>query len=66
MPLLSRREALSGGGGGSGRGGGGGEHMRKRLRRITEEICTLSTSLPASWESSILVAVDDERMDMLR
>lgn len=40
--------------------------VRKRLRRITEEISTLSTSLPLSWESSICVAVDTERMDVLR
>ena len=41
--------------------------MRKRLKRITEEISTLSTSLPAaSWDATILVAMDDHRMDLLR
>ena len=44
----------------------GGELMRKRLMRITHEVCTLSTSLPLSWESSVLLAVDKERMDVLR
>ncbi|GAX74518.1 hypothetical protein CEUSTIGMA_g1967.t1 [Chlamydomonas eustigma] len=48
------------------RKGSGGELMRKRLKRITEELSTLSTSLPISWESTILVAVDEERMDVLR
>ena len=63
------------GGGGSGRGGGGslaaaaaggGELMRRRLRRITEELATLATSLPVTWDSSILLAVDEERVDVLR
>jgi ubiquitin-protein ligase len=40
--------------------------MRKRLRRITEELGALSTSLPISADSSILLAVDAQRMDMLR
>ena len=40
--------------------------MLRRLKRITEEISTMSTSLPASWDSCIFVAVDDERMDVLR
>lgn len=40
--------------------------MRKRLRRITEELGSLSTSLPLSSESSILVACDSDRMDVLR
>ncbi|KAG1669885.1 hypothetical protein FOA52_002411 [Chlamydomonas sp. UWO 241] len=44
----------------------GGEVMRKRLKRITEEISTLSTSLPLNWESAILVAVDSDRIDVLR
>jgi ubiquitin-protein ligase len=46
--------------------GGGGEVMRKRLRRITEEVSTLSTSLPAAFDSSICLAVDTGRMDLLR
>lgn len=37
-----------------------------RLRRLTKEISTLSTQLPVAWESSILVAVDNHRMDALR
>ena len=45
---------------------GGGQLMLRRLKRITEEISTMSTSLPASWDSCIFVAVDDERMDVLR
>jgi ubiquitin-protein ligase len=40
--------------------------MRKRLRRITEELGALSTSLPLSSDSSILLAVDAQRMDVLR
>jgi ubiquitin-protein ligase len=43
-----------------------GEVMRKRLRRITEELGALSTSLPLSSDSSILLAVDAQRMDVLR
>ena len=46
--------------------GGGGEVMRKRLRRITEEVSTLATSLPAAFDSCICLAVDSERMDLLR
>jgi baculoviral IAP repeat-containing protein 6 len=45
---------------------GGGELMRRRLRRITEELATLATSLPVTWDSSILLAVDEERVDVLR
>lgn len=40
--------------------------MRRRLRRITEELGSLSTSLPLSGDSSVLLAVDAERMDVLR
>lgn len=43
-----------------------GEVMRKRLRWITQEVSTLSTSLPAHLDSTILLAVDVERMDVLR
>jgi hypothetical protein len=43
-----------------------GEVMRKRLRRITEELGALSTSLPLSSDSSILLAVNAQRMDVLR
>ena len=45
---------------------GGGEVMRKRLKRITEELGALSTSLPLSWDSSILLAVHADRLDVLR
>ena len=44
----------------------GGEVMRRRLKRITEELAALSTSLPLSWDSSILLAVHEERLDVLR
>ena len=37
-----------------------------RLRRITKEVSTLPGQLPLEWESSILVAMDADRMDMLR
>ncbi len=40
--------------------------MRRRLRRITEELSTLSTSLPITLDSTILLAVDPHRLDMLR
>jgi hypothetical protein len=44
----------------------GGEVMRRRLKRITEELGVLSTSLPLSWDSSILLAVHSDRLDVLR
>lgn len=44
----------------------GGEVMKKRLRRITHEVSTLSTSLPLSWDSSIFLAMDHNHMDVLR
>jgi hypothetical protein len=37
-----------------------------RARRLTREISTLSGQLPVEWESSVVVAVDEERMDALR
>lgn len=37
-----------------------------RLRRITKEIATLPGQLPVSWESGVLVAMDGDRMDVLR
>lgn len=37
-----------------------------RLRTIMKEVSTLPGQLPLAWESSILVAVDEERMDVLR
>ncbi|GAB4814004.1 hypothetical protein N2152v2_001050 [Parachlorella kessleri] len=36
-----------------------------RLRRITREISTLPGQLPLEWESSIFVAMDEDRMDVL-
>lgn len=50
----------------SSRKAAGGEVMRKRLKRITEELGALSTSLPLSWDSSILLAVHADRLDVLR
>lgn len=44
----------------------GGEQMRRRLKRITEELGALSTSLPIDFDSSILLAVHADRMDLLR
>jgi hypothetical protein len=44
----------------------GGEVMRRRLKRITEELGALSTSLPLGWDSSILLAVHADRLDVLR
>jgi ubiquitin-protein ligase len=40
--------------------------MRRRLKRITEELGALSTSLPLSLDSTILLAVHEERLDVLR
>lgn len=37
-----------------------------RLRRITREVSSLAGQLPLSWESSVLVAMDEDRMDVLR
>ncbi len=37
-----------------------------RLRRVTKEIATLPGQLPLAWESGILVAMDEDRMDVLR
>eukprot|EP00775_Hariotina_reticulata_P008949 gene8949-9125_t len=44
----------------------GGERMRVRLRRITEELAALSTGLPLAADSSVLLAVDHQRLDVLR
>jgi hypothetical protein len=40
--------------------------MRQRLRRITSELGTLSTSLPLAHGTGVLLAVDDVRLDVLR
>lgn len=37
-----------------------------RLRQMTKEISTLPSQLPIDWDSSILVAVDENRLDALR
>ncbi|KAI7837746.1 hypothetical protein COHA_008378 [Chlorella ohadii] len=37
-----------------------------RLRRVTKEIATLPGQLPLAWESGILAAMDEDRMDVLR
>ena len=44
----------------------GSGDVHQRLRRITKEISSLPGQLPVGWESSILVGVDDDRMDVLR
>ncbi|GIL78402.1 hypothetical protein Vretifemale_7873, partial [Volvox reticuliferus] len=44
----------------------GGDVMRRRLKRITGEISGLATGLPLDWEASAFVAVDDNRVDVLR
>ena len=38
---------------------------RKRITRISRELSTLSTSLPANWGSSIFVRADQDRPDLL-
>ena len=40
--------------------------MKKRLRRLTQEMSTLSTSLPLSLCSSILIAHDENRLDVYK
>ncbi|KAK9804781.1 hypothetical protein WJX72_005025 [[Myrmecia] bisecta] len=45
---------------------GGGQQMKTRLRRLVEEHSSLSTSLPLAWGSSIFLAADDTRLDVLR
>ena len=44
----------------------GGEVMRKWLRRVSGEHASLSGSLPLAWTSSIFVAADPSRLDLLR
>ncbi len=43
-----------------------GEQMRRRLKHISEELAMLASSLPLTLDSAILVAVDEERVDVLR
>lgn len=40
--------------------------MRKWLRRVSGEHASLSGSLPLAWTSSIFVAADPSRLDILR
>lgn len=40
--------------------------MRKHLKAVAQEVSTLSTSLPLTFESSIFLAVDECNMDLLR
>ena len=47
-------------------GAAGGEVMRKWLRRVSGEHATLSGSLPLAWSSSIFLAADPSRLDLLR
>ncbi|KAL0043350.1 hypothetical protein WJX79_002441 [Trebouxia sp. C0005] len=44
----------------------GGEVMRKWLRRVSGEHASLSGSLPLAWTSSIFLAADSSRLDLLR
>ncbi|KAL0040998.1 hypothetical protein WJX77_001679 [Trebouxia sp. C0004] len=44
----------------------GGEVMRKWLRRVSGEHASLSGSLPLAWTSSIFLAADPSRLDLLR
>ncbi|EFJ41428.1 hypothetical protein VOLCADRAFT_35628, partial [Volvox carteri f. nagariensis] len=37
-----------------------------RLKRITGEISGLATGLPLDWEAAAFVAVDDNRVDVIR
>ncbi|KXZ45434.1 hypothetical protein GPECTOR_54g174 [Gonium pectorale] len=50
----------------AGSGSSGGEQMRQRLRRITGEISGLASGLPLDWEAAAFVAVDENRVDVLR
>ena len=43
-----------------------GEAMRQRLRRITSEVGTLARSLPLEHGTGVLLAVDEQRLDVLR
>ena len=46
--------------------GGRGERHKVRMRRIFKEIATLRTSLPLSWETSVFVVCDEDRVDCMR
>ena len=47
-------------------GAAGGEVMRRWLRRVSGEHASLSGSLPLAWTSSIFLAADPSRLDLLR
>eukprot|EP00884_Botryococcus_braunii_P009149 jgi/Botrbrau1/18235/Bobra.53_1s0089.1 len=40
--------------------------MKKRVRRLTQEMSRLAAALPLDWNSSVFCTVDEERMDVLR
>ena len=40
--------------------------LARSKTRISNEIRTLSTSLPLHWESSVFLAIDESRMDIMR
>eukprot|EP00892_Ulva_mutabilis_P011670 jgi/Ulvmu1/8876/UM049_0058.1 len=45
---------------------GGASGDKQRMKTIMKQVSSLATSLPAHWESSVHVAVDAERFDVLR
>ncbi|KAK3235887.1 hypothetical protein CYMTET_53942 [Cymbomonas tetramitiformis] len=45
---------------------GGGEWVRQRMRRVLQEVASLHTALPVSWDASIVVRMDASRPDVLR
>ena len=49
-----------------GGGGGAGGHTYERNKRILKEVSSLASTLPLHWDSSIHVAVDESRFDVLR
>ena len=44
----------------------GGSADRNRTMRITQELTTLSNSLPLSYSSSVFVRCDEERLDVMK
>eukprot|EP01102_Stenamoeba_stenopodia_P020834 TRINITY_DN8260_c0_g2_i1.p1 TRINITY_DN8260_c0_g2~~TRINITY_DN8260_c0_g2_i1.p1 ORF type:complete len:474 (+),score=121.55 TRINITY_DN8260_c0_g2_i1:398-1819(+) len=42
------------------------ELLKTKMKRLIQEMTTLSTSLPLFWESSIFVRVDSERPDVMQ
>jgi hypothetical protein len=49
-----------------GAGGGASGHTYERNKRILKEVSSLASALPLHWDSSIHVAVDENRFDILR